>query len=1475
MNIDSSKNLGGSIGPAIPPDFNKLSRYEAAQYYVEKLGWAILPMYGPNQGRGKERGKRPAIKNFKQHTLEESTPEFLALHFGGKKGRNVGGLIRGDFVHVDLDSKPDNGASVIKWLSGVSSLAAVPRERTGGGVHLVFRCRDLPISIQMAKSALTHQINDQVTAELFIPGLPLVLSPSVHVTGHKYHWEVTGEIPLVSWSDLRAWFGFGCEDKKPGKKKDQSWKFQWPEDLRTLDLPTVLGDLEILGECMDPDVSKFSIQCPWRADHSDGGGHSPDGGTVVFNPPERMPAFKCLHAHCAGREIKDLLQWIEHTKPGLISSHCSRERQWTDGHQTMDGRPRVLLPGAGRPDSVFATEVGSHLAPRQVWFRKGNSVCTVAMRTVSEKITTLGFLPIQPVEAVTALEVFVETGGLKEVEVEGEKQMEFIPMSMSRECAGKLLASPQFREQLPEIIRILDISLPIAYGGEIVFPKHGYDARFRSYCPEDAPRPAPMGLDGALELLRELHAEFCWKNTQSVTHALARIITPYCRGLMGWDARMPFWHYCANRPRAGKDYLAAVCQLTHEGRTCEDAPIDRDSEETRKRLTAALMSGRRSMHFANCQGHIQDQHLIGAITSKTFAARNLGSTEAKADLVMPNEIEFSISANVGLTFREDVEPRTRRIELEFYEENPNGRSFRKPDLHAWVTENRSRILGALAALVQHWIAQGCPSGKTPFNSFPEWARVVGGIMTCCGLGDPCLPHGSEQEIGGDRLERAMRAIYQIGYENHPDEWITKARLFDLLDVADNDDIGFFASGCDSLSAREARTRIGKAIRQFRGRHLGGIQLLVDDHGKGQRQTVMFTQPSSPETVDLDSFFGKVEKVGKVDVVPEVQSVLKGMVESNLIKEGYIKAADAPSHPSSPSHDAPHILCTSRADLDRVALDLAGASRIALDIETYGARKGDGLDPWRGEIRLLTLGRHGGTIWSVDLRALGYDLGPLKPLLESSTVIAHNAKFDLLWLRVKSGINSRKVICTLTASRLLVAGTKPGNNLDHCLKRYLGVEPGKDHSLSNWGAMLLTADQIAYAARDAAYLHDLAGVVEHKLEIAGLDDVWHLEKELLPYIIDMEESGVSVDRDKLTRIAAEQTLVAERIAGELRAVLGAPDLNLASPVKLLAALRAAGLDLKSTREEELKCCGEGVTIPLLLAHREAIKRAQQAEALLDHIGPDGRIHARFEPTGTVTGRFSSKDPSLQNIARGELREAFTPRQGCKLIVADYSQVELRAAAAVAGETKMIEAYKSGADLHRLTAANVLGKAECDVTKEDRQLAKAVNFGLLYGQTAQGLVRYAAAAYGVRLEEDQSRAIRAAFFRTYTRLRQWHGESHNRAERGVTEVRARMGRRRLVPESASSWERFTALVNTPVQGGTADGMKRAIILVSQRLPQTARIISTVHDELIVECPDNLAEECRIIVSEAMVEAMAKLYPEVPIEVDANICENWGEK
>jgi DNA polymerase-1 len=169
----------------------------------------------------------------------------------------------------------------------------------------------------------------------------------------------------------------------------------------------------------------------------------------------------------------------------------------------------------------------------------------------------------------------------------------------------------------------------------------------------------------------------------------------------------------------------------------------------------------------------------------------------------------------------------------------------------------------------------------------------------------------------------------------------------------------------------------------------------------------------------------------------------------------------------------------------------------------------------------------------------------------------------------------------------------------------------------------------------------------------------------------------------------------------------------------------------------------------------------------------------------------------------------------------------------------------------------------------------NFGLIYGQSAPGLVRYAAASYGVHLDPDEAREIRAAFFRTYGHLRQWHGESHQQAERGVTEVRTRLGRRRLIPETATEWERFTALVNTPVQGGCADGMKQAIVNLADRLPKDSRILSTVHDEVIVEAPEADAESVRELVAATLREAMEALFPEVPIEVEAGTCHHWGEK
>lgn len=1508
---------------SIPTPFPS-NRAEAARFYRDELGWAIHPLYGPHKGPERVRGKKPELKGWRDWRADQLSDELIEKYFGEFGSSNLGCVVRAPHICIDLDSKPDKGASVVAWLADKPELQSVPRERTGGGVHLHFICRDLPTfrnkSGDPYDKPLVAKITEEVSAELFFDGCNLVVAPSQHASGHTYAWEVGGDIPEVTWAQIKKWFGFVEPDaEKAGKnvgkikaEKERPWWSKFKGDLRTLDLTALFREASTLGECIDPDKHQWGVKCPWANEHADGGADwsASATDTAIFNPPDQVPGFKCLHAHCDGRDISAVLDWFESQVPGCIDNACRQARVWESGQTNQDGRPRIILPGIDRPESVFAEEIGTALAPLNEWFVKNDTIVTVGVRRFSESVTCLAFKQMPPVAAGTSIEEHVETGIVQTDKETGDKV--FRTLTMNRETSGSLLSSPQLKRSLPQIVRILDLPIPIRRpSGAIEFPKIGYDPRFQTYCDPDAPVIRPMPVTEAKALIMRIHQGFCFKDAQSITHALARFITPYCRGLMGWTARFPLWIFNANRPRAGKDYLAGVTALTYEGTTCEDAPLERESEETRKRITAANMAGRRTMHLANCQGHIDDPVLIGAITSHIFSARNLGSTDAKADLRLPNEIEFSISANVGLTFREDVEPRSRKINLHLEIENPNDRSFEIKLLHDYILRNRGEILSSIASLVGAWIDAGCPEGRTPFSSFPQWAAVVGGIMMFHGLGDPCLPHVDDgTEIGGDRVDRAMRALYALCYEKYPDRWIEKQAVYQAVAQAeDNDALGFFGGFADD-EAKKTKTRIGMHLKKFDRRELSGIRLELDHSlAKSQSQPVRFIRSDGDDTRSRQTVWrtfmgtlgthenpenagvpdvsasnsnteGHLGHLGHLSQYPEQPEVHAN--QKNKLKKGerdkigsQTREAEVPNVPEVSTSKRIHQVITDRTKLADIAALLANEDCISLDIETFGPRKGDGLNPWKGEIRLLQLAGSTTSIFILDLQAIGYELGPLAELIADKTVVGHNLKFDALWLRAKCGLRLPRIFCTLTAARLLAAGTKPGNNLDQCLHRYCGIEPAPDKSSSDWGGMLLTEDQFTYAARDVAHLHMLKGCLDHQLEMNGLDGVARLEMQLLPVVIDMEHAGFAVDHACLREIESSCRSKATEIAETIRGLLDCPTLNLGSPAQLLVALKSKGLEIENTTEETLQRCGEKSIIPKVLEYRGLEKQAQQAASLIDCIAGDGRIHCQFEPTGTATGRFSSKNPNLQNIGRGDLRNCFVAPEGRTLVIADYSQVELRAAAAIAGETRMIEAYRRGDDLHRATAAAVLGKESSAVTKEDRQLAKAVNFGLLYGQSYRGLVRYAATSYGVTMSEEQADAIRRTFFNTYGHLRQWHGESHVQAEKGVPEIRTATGRRRLIPATASEWERFTALVNTPVQGGCADGMKKAIVLLAARLPDCAKIISTVHDELIVEAPESVAGQVKDLLETTMREAMADLFPQVPIEVEAKVCRAWGEK
>src|SRR5262245_46727736 len=262
-------------------------------------------------------------------------------------------------------------------------------------------------------------------------------------------------------------------------------------------------------------------------------------------------------------------------------------------------------------------------------------------------------------------------------------------------------------------------------------------------------------------------------------------------------------------------------------------------------------------------------------------------------------------------------------------------------------------------------------------------------------------------------------------------------------------------------------------------------------------------------------------------------------------------------------------------------------------------------------------------------------------------------------------------------------------------------------------------------------------------------------------------------------------------------------------------------------------------------------------------------------------MSCSDPNMQQLPRDkDYRSCVFAPFGRVLVKADYSQIELRIAAKVSGDQVLLDAYLKGIDVHRQTAQSVLGKE--DVMKEDRQLAKAVNFGLIYGMSAGGFRRHAKGEYGLDLTEQQASDYRDAFFRAYPGLAAWH-----RKVRRVhaPETRTLAGRRRLIPSADPSKpederRRFEVAMdrqrlNTPVQGLGADGLKLALALLWERRDQVpgAFPVLAVHDEVVIEADEDKADVAASWLKAAMLDAMAPLIRPVPVEVEVKVGRTWG--
>jgi DNA polymerase I len=250
------------------------------------------------------------------------------------------------------------------------------------------------------------------------------------------------------------------------------------------------------------------------------------------------------------------------------------------------------------------------------------------------------------------------------------------------------------------------------------------------------------------------------------------------------------------------------------------------------------------------------------------------------------------------------------------------------------------------------------------------------------------------------------------------------------------------------------------------------------------------------------------------------------------------------------------------------------------------------------------------------------------------------------------------------------------------------------------------------------------------------------------------------------------------------------------------------------------------------------------------------------------------PNLQNIPRsGPLRSYIRAPEGRVFVIADYSQIELRIAAKISGDAEMLSAYAEDRDLHTLTAQSLTGRK--DVSKDERKLAKAVNFGLLYGMGAKGLQAYALKSYGVEMSPDEASLYRRRFFEAYPGLKRWHDNKRRAWLRGETETRTLTGRRRM------DVERLTDRLNAPVQGTGADGLKLALALLWERGDECpgAMPVLVCHDEVVVECDAEQAAEANAWLEKALIEGMDTVMNDagevhLPVEVERRIARSWGE-
>jgi DNA polymerase-1 len=587
------------------------------------------------------------------------------------------------------------------------------------------------------------------------------------------------------------------------------------------------------------------------------------------------------------------------------------------------------------------------------------------------------------------------------------------------------------------------------------------------------------------------------------------------------------------------------------------------------------------------------------------------------------------------------------------------------------------------------------------------------------------------------------------------------------------------------------------------------------------------------------------------------------------------------------------------DLKAAIEEIRKVGRVSFDLETTH------IEPTRAEIVGVALSWKPATGFYLPLThdglraenamSVAEALELLQPVLTDGSIdiIGQNLKYDLVVLK-RYDIEGVNVTFDTMIASYLVNPTRTGHGLDGLAVDFLGIKmvsfkdvlPKKGATFAEVPIEVATG----YAAEDADIALRLADIFAPELEAQNLTGLYRdLELPLLHVLVDMEWRGVRIDAGYLTNMG-------KQLGGELEVLRekiyegAGGEFNINSPKQLAEVLfdrlglpsggRTAKTGSRSTRAAVLEQLADEYPIARqIIEYRELSKlKSTYIDSLPTLINPKtGRVHTSFNQTVAATGRLSSSDPNLQNIPirrplGRQIRKAFIPDDGNLLMTADYSQVELRIMAHLSGDPRLCAAFRDGVDVHRATAADIFGVAPDEVTHEQRDRAKVINFGIIYGMGSQRLARE------FEISQKEARDFIDNYFSVYAQVKSWLDNTVEKAKEDAY-VTTLLGRIRHLPELMSSQRAVQSFgervaVNMPIQGTAADMIKQAMITLHARLRDeglSTGMIIQVHDELVLEVPEAELEAAKRAVREEM-EGAIEL--DVPLEVDIGWGPNWME-